>query len=428
MKFLPAIVVMCAAVFSGWPQHGQAANKNGRIDEYSLACDGVTDGGLAVAQTLQKLFKCDHPLAALASAEQLSEDGKISADLLEQIRAIAGAERQHDDGQGEVCAKENGKLQAVTAIVHISALAKRDLPDVIIINESHRTQLHRAFSYALIKALFSEGYTSLAGEAFSANVALSLEDGAPDVGSGSYVLDPIYGDLIRVVHAKGMDVFDYDNGASGNEDNLPPIESANARESRQAAAIAKYGKRHPGRRIVVIAGSGHGIKMADSTGIRWMASRLVADFDMSVLSIDQVFGTPHHGQYVFFGQCVRTSEINLMSPSVLLDEQGRLLARAGFDLTVFHPVPRLERGRPDWVTLSGDRQFYRIKLKPTSARTQVRAYYADEPQGSLAVDQVVVNKDVAWVWLALPNGRFRVVREDERGVQRVIDVIRTARN
>lgn len=375
--------------------------------------------GSSVADVVDLLLKRDCPLGALAAAETIAATGSLPSGFLEQVQAIVGDDPSVQWSRQVAvpanCERAPGDWKAVEALAEIGAVLRDTPVRVVILNESHQTRMHRVFAFQVLQALRPMGFDALAGETFSRGIATTLEDGAPDAASGFYTVDPAFADLVRVAHHQGVTLFGYDFSDDGAETAAArtPVEHENARSAAQARNITAFLERHPDARVLVIAGSGHGAKL-EQQGIRRLAMRLQDDFAIPVLSIDQVFGTPVGGAYRLGGECFAVDDFALETPSALRLGDRRP-AREGFDLTVFHPRSERRHGRPQWITMGGQRRLEALRLDARPERSLVRAFMAGEPEGSIAIDQVVVPAGETSASMALPAvGDVRFVREDEQ--------------
>jgi hypothetical protein len=85
-------------------------------------------------------------------------------------------------------------------------------------------------------------------------------------------------------------------------------------------------------------------------------------------------------------------------------------------------LPRTQRldGRPDWLTLRGERKGVAIpeELLAGGERRLVQAFHADEPEDAVPADQFVFEPGAPRAKLVLRPGRYRLVAMDVAGTER----------
>src|SRR3546814_4385438 len=102
-----------------------------------------------------------------------------------------------------------------------------------------------------------------------------MRDGAPDLATGIYTVEPLYADLARQAAAMGFTLFDYEQ----RQNQEPPTgadskQRTASREQAQADNIARVLADNPHARMLIHVGSGHGSEIPAGDGIAWMALRL----------------------------------------------------------------------------------------------------------------------------------------------------------
>lgn len=388
-----------------------------------VACSTVPSGTPNTPHQVWKevmtLLMSDRPLAAIALTETPSLRESAYAQMALQMYALSGDEettsRLLDESLG---AREEAALLPVRvspAVEVIAALAADRR--VVILNESHYHQRHRAFAMQLALRLRANGFTHFAAEAFGPKVSEATEGGVPRLALGVYTLDPVFGDLVRQAAKAGYAFFDYEMRpeqagapAANGQDGIA------RREQAQAENIQRFLVRNPEARVLIYVGGSHGLKELDSFGNAWMASRLRAVTGVEPLSIDQLAGTPHFDARYDDPSYTKVFELSeLDAPVVAFDGQGRGLTRSGYDLMVFHPRNPDVAGRPGWLAVQGHRKPTQVRLAAAAARTMLRAHLKREPAGAVAMDQVLVQSGQTLVHLMLPTGEYRLSREDIAG-------------
>lgn len=330
----------------------------------------------------------------------------VSGDTLGTSRMAEAAEPSVKTVAAPISLTEARIVPAIAALVS-AANGRR----VVMLNEDHVHQQHRAFAYALMKALRAEGFTHFGAETFGQESRESLEDGAPDLKTGVYTTDPLYADLARQAKALGYSLFDYEQ----REDQTPatgsPEEQRLARERAQAGNIAGILNADPKARLFVYAGAGHIAESDDADGRIWMAQLLKEQVGTDPLTINQVYGTPRSDPGKDSSDFLTAERLGpIPAASVVMTPSGPLRA-PGFDLTVFHPREHLKNGRPQWLTMDGYRLPCRITIRPGAKETMARAFLSSEPPNAIPMDQVLIPPRARSATLMLPMGEYRIVRQ-----------------
>lgn len=365
------------------------------------------------------------PLAALALLDRLVDEGEVHPVTSAQVRAIVGdeqdARRRLDEatlasgsvlGTGPEPGPSWRPHDALSAIVGAS-----DGRRLVIINESHFTQRHRAFALQVARALREQGFTHFGAEAFSADIVDLLAAGPPDHRAGFYVLDPFFADLVRQVAAMGYEVFPYEQ----REDQQAPDEADGdlriaVREQAQAANLGRVLADAPQARLLILSGGGHMAEAPDARGRLWMGYRVSRLAGIDPLTVNQVAGTPADDPAILSPVHARAfPEPAAGHPQVLVHDDGRFWTVPGHDIVVLHPRTRYVHGRPDWVFMQGYRRPTSVTLSQSAGRRLVQAHPLREPATAIAMDQVVVPATAREVVLALPAGVYRLVQQDEIG-------------
>lgn len=376
----------------------------------------------------------NEPLPAVVLAEQLFAEKAISAQELAQIYALTGdtkgaaafvgggSPRRDSTPAPELAGYSSHS--AIDAIVD-AARTRR----VVMLNESHQDQRHRAFALRLARELRKIGYTHLGAETFSAQVNESMEDGAPDGKSGLYTADPLFADFVRQSKKLGFVLFPYEQrpeqrpaGANG------PMLGLASREQAQADNIRRILSADSRARIFIYAGGSHPMEVADANGNEWMALRLKRATAADPLTIDQTAGTPRSEAQFDSSLYQRVaSEFRLSTDIVLQDDKGNFLSQPGFDIMIFHPRDTKPSTRPSWLSMGGYRRPQEIRLTPAKARTMVRAFLVGEPAGSIAMDQLLIPPGTRRVELMLPRGDYRIEEQSESGESVILGYLRDGR-
>ena len=375
------------------------------------------------------LTKQDRPLSAIVLMEKMVENKKLPAQTLAQFYAVTGDERGTNTLMDQGAETDASPPEDTTGYAQKSAVdtivrAARDRR-VVILNESHDRQRHRAFALEVALQLRKVGFTHFGAETFSRDLSESMKDGAPSLKTGVYTLDPIFADLARQAAVVGYQLFDFeqrpDQKPSGSVDR---ILRTTAREQAQAENIKKLLDANPNARLLVYVGGQHASKIPDQDNVAWMALRLKRMTGLDPLTIDQTVGTPRGRadlDHPLYRGIANLSILNY--PVILTNAAGQSFPRPGYDLLVLHPRVSDIAGRPGWLEMNGYRKSYALKLAPIPSRTLIRAFVRGESSGSIAMDQILVSANQTEVTLMLPVGQYSVVQQTETGESTQIDSI-----
>jgi hypothetical protein len=186
----------------------------------------------------------------------------LAQQVLPRLGDYAGAHRYGDLVEGPPPAKGSpspsgldgysptGALQAIEA-----AAGSRQ---VVMINEAHHVPQHRAFTLQLLAALRRKGFTYFAAETLQPDPGLARR-GYPTAETGSYIQEPLYGDLVRTALRLGYQVVPYEAESSGR--GIEPREREQARH-----LVERIFQKDPKAKVLVHAGYSHILKSAASPG------------------------------------------------------------------------------------------------------------------------------------------------------------------
>lgn len=294
---------------------------------------------------------------------------------------------------------------AVDAIATLAAQRR-----IVMINEAHHNAHTRILTLALLPRLRALGFNYFAAEALSDNDPELAKRGYPIHKTGTeYLLDPLYGDIVREAIRLGFVIVPYDNALTEQ-----------AREDAQAKTLYKQVfAKDPHARLFVHAGYAHIDKVPGRLGeLHPMAMQLEKLTGLVPLSIDQTdfietdidTGDPYH-------QLVRAFPSS--QPEVLLNRQTGQPWTArptAYDVNVILPPVlnigafgkykygysnnAIEAGLPHisdqntmqratWLTLDGARRSYPISaaLCRGTIPCVVEAIHAGEPDDAIAADR-----------------------------------------
>lgn len=282
---------------------------------------------------------------------------------------------------------------------------------IVIVNEAHDNPRDRAFILSVAQALRPLGYNIYAAETFGnwgsdAQKAERLDrlvaDGYPDLGTGTYSAEPMFGDLIRGVLRLGYRPVAYEAAFSAEAAELPREEQIARREQGEvenlARAIAAAG---PEAKILIHVGYHHAAERPlGPPGHQedWMAARLARLAGIDPLTVDQTDLSEFSGDpkaralYAALEQRVGSAPVVFMRHGHAV-RHGQL--GQAVDLQVVHPPVRSVGGRPDWLQRTG-RRAIRVPraMMPKSGRALIQVFGKNEPDEAIPIDQVLVSAGV----------------------------------
>lgn len=288
---------------------------------------------------------------------------------------------------------------------------------LVIVNEAHHVARGRALTYELLQGLHDQGYRYLAVEAVSRRRADALaERGHPDLSTGTYTREPVFGDLLRRALEIGYTVVAYDTFPTGCRPTAEdPNRCTTLRDSLGAAAVHEQTfARDPEARVLMHVGYSHVVPEPRQGGARWLAYWM-RERGVAPLTVEQTEmrerADPAHEP----AEYRRAEALGWLTGPVVLrrPEGGWYRSPAGgfgsVEMQVFTPRARRVAGRPDWLFSLG-----RVPVPvPETALPcggepyLVQALVAGEAADAVPADQLLVGGDDA-VALALRPGRYEV--------------------
>jgi hypothetical protein len=320
-------------------------------------------------------------------------------------------------------------VNAVDAIADMAA--KRN---IVMVNEAHHDAHTRELTLELLPRLRAMGFRYFAAEALDDKDPKLMQRGYADEDTGSeYLMEPLYGEIIRQAIKLGFIIVPYD---------VDPTSSL-TRDTIQARTLyEKVFAKDPQAKLFVHAGYSHIDKAAGYLGgdTKPMAMLLKQLTGYDPLCVDQVqfrdaavggvdFGFydkvvlqfwPHEPTALrkmdadtYWTSDPRLHDISVILPPAspgdldydVLNEADAvhreiILPREAFDL----------RERPSWLSLEGQRKTFPIDSNLCQGQIPcvVDAYYANEPDGATPADRYTFFKDRASNVLYLYPGQYRL--------------------
>jgi hypothetical protein len=315
-----------------------------------------------------------------------------------------------------------------SAIEAIASIA--DKHQVIMINEEHRTPVHRALTLQLLSVLYAKGFRYFAAETIDEKDTELSRRGYATQKTGFYTSDPVYADVIRTALKLGYKVvpYEYMKDCTPKPDN--PMSCQNERERGQAQNLFdRILKNDPQAKIFVHVGRSHNAKINNDGQFAYMGwyFREITKIDPFV--IDQVRMSERRSpsdEHPLYRYAIRRGWIK--ESTVFQSASGDLWTddKNIADVRVFQPRAEYVNGRPTWLRMGGLRHASPLDLKKLKVNAQDRLFKAEKPlliqafvegEGADAVpiDQLILYPGKPIPELMLPKGSFQVRAMDESG-------------
>lgn len=339
--------------------------------------------------------------------------------------------------------------QAADAADAIVELATKH--NIVMINEAHHDAHTRELTLELLPRLRALGFQYFAVEALSPKDTDLMHRGyVTDTSGSEYLLEPLYGEIVRQAIRLGFTIVPYD------ADDTPDTD----RDTAQARGLyEKVFAKDPHAKLFVHAGYSHIDKTAGNlgSGIVPMAMQLMHMTGEDPLCVDQTqFRDVAVGGLDFGFYNTVASHFRMRKPYVLRDRNDGTVWSSEprrIDVTVILP-PAADRDldevgimnndvlhrivvqprppfdideRPSWLTLGGQRLPYRISTDACQDQIpcSVEAHYSNEPDAAAPADRYTFLKNHEHNNLFLYPGHYRLRAWDASGKtlsQQEIDV------
>lgn len=405
----------------------------------------------------QKLYKENNYLAALLELKRREAeyfaDPLLKADYLDVLSTqhsyVGDLAAMYDieekflaeiEPRSKVRARNQAELKTsplenFTARPAVDAIAAAaDKEQIVIVNEEHRTPVHRALTYRLLSKFYAKGFRYLALETLRFEDTAELNKrGYPTAKSGSYTFEPIFGDMVRQALKLGFTLVAYER-EGGCTKPADFIFCSDERESKQAQNIYdRILKNDPQAKILVHVGRDHALKGKIMENSFMMAGYLQNISGIEPFTVDQTRYSERRNPldeeplYRFLtGKNLLLKEPTVFE-SAVAEKKFYSAAPKRYNLHVFTPRDNYVNGRPDWLRLDGARREHRPKLKKLNLKSEkqiyksaapvlVQAFVAGESADAIPVDQIILYPEKKSPALMLPaKGAFEIKAVDESG-------------
>lgn len=332
-----------------------------------------------------------------------------------------------------------GQWQAEDAVDAIAKLAAKR--HIVMVNEAHHDAHTRELTLALLPRLRTLGFQYFAVEALSPKDTGLMQRGYVTETSGSeYLLEPLYGDIVRRAIRLGYTIVAYD----------PQHASVADRDTAQARALyEKVFAKDPQARLFVHAGYSHIDKTAGNlgNGIQPMAMQLQRISGHDPLSIDQTqfrdvavggldfgfysevashFSSPvpyvlrQRGSGAIWSSDPKQHDVTVILPPAFerdLDVNGIMKGDVLRREIILPRLPFDPNQRPAWLTLGGQRMPYQISTDLCAGQIPcvVEAHYPGEPDDAPPADRYTFLHGRMHNVLYLSPGHYRLRAWDASG-------------
>jgi hypothetical protein len=330
--------------------------------------------------------------------------------------------------------------QAVDAADAVAELAANRR--IVMVNEAHHDAHTRELTLALLPRLRALGFQYFAVEALSAKDLDLMHRGYVTETSGSeYLLEPLYGDIVRQAIHLGYTIVAYD----------PEDASLADRDAEQARILyEKVFAKDPQARLFVHAGYSHIDKAAGNLGggIEPMAMQLKRLTGYDPLSVDQTqfrdvaiggldfgfyntiashftFPVPYvlrqRGNDTIWSSDSRQHDVTVILPPAFdsdLDVNGIMKSDVLRREVILPRLPLDPNHRPSWLTLGGKRVPYPISAELCAGQMPcvVDADYPGEPDNATPADRYTfLRNSHSHNVLYLYPGHYRLRAWDDSG-------------
>ncbi len=312
------------------------------------------------------------------------------------------------------------RARAVAAVDAITALARQRR--IVMVNEAHHAAQTRLLTLQLLPRLRKLGFNYFAAEALDENDHDLQARGYPVHNSGTYVREPIYADMIRKAIRLGYHVIAYDTTRKNSD--------PSQREQDQADHLRRrVFEVDPDARLFIHAGYAHVDKSADYFYTDTLAMRLKRDTGYDPLSVDQTLLRELAPGREYAGYRTLVRRFDPHGPTVILmRNSGRpwSLEPDVYDVSVLLPPTRWIDGRPDWLTLDGQRQPVAIEnlRAGLSLPFLIEARHANESANAVAADRLLITSRETPAVMFLRPGVYRIDLLDASGRPRALRRLR----
>jgi hypothetical protein len=378
-----AASVACAQTQAEWLEQQEAAGA--KSDKIMAEADART-GLLPQYLVMKEAFGSDHsPAFQLIFGQYISWYLSFLGNYPDAMRAFSIAQPMQPDDNPSPLAAGSG-YSARPAIDAIPELAKNYR--IVLFNEAHNVALTRSLTVPLLSRLRQEGFNYFAAETLSHTDTTLTTRGYPTDNSGFYTKEPIYAEMVRTALKLGFKVITYESTTDSKVSDI--------RETDQAKNLyEQVFEKDPNARLVINAGYDHILKSGEYLGGSSMAEHLHKLTHLPMLAVEQTMLYPRpssSGDHPYYTAVMKALRPD--SPLVFVNTDGKpWVLREGYDVSVFFPPEKMERGRPTWLSLGGLRLPHYVSGEYCRGHYPclVEAHYSDEGPDAIPADRIMLD-------------------------------------
>ncbi|MEL6867155.1 MAG: hypothetical protein AAFP19_22210 [Bacteroidota bacterium] len=302
--------------------------------------------------------------------------------------------------------------QAQNALDYISKIA--DTSKIVIINEAHHQALHRVFTTALLIELYDKGFRYLGLETLDHSDPEINQRKYPIYSSGTYSMEPQFGNLIRKALEIGYTLFPYESDGNGRD-----------REIGQARNIQEQLNKDPSGKFLIHCGFAHAAEGEYKTWGKAMAGRVHEFTGIDPVTINQTEFTERSSAELSHPLL---QQLDITAASVFVDTLGHSFKHptqaTWFDIMLFHPKTKMEAGRPKWL-------FQNNKQKVVLDLTQIKIDFPvlvlafkekEDLKQAIPFDIVHLENSIDEVVLALEKGKYTIIIQNQEEDTRLTSI------
>jgi hypothetical protein len=334
-------------------------------------------------------YDSNDPMAQGTMAQALMTYYSFAGDYektLEASRSRFGPRRPEAPAEYDLDFLNNH--QFVDAKEHILKVANER--QVIMINEAHHLPHHRAFVFGLLEDMYKKGFRYFALETLS-RPDLN-EQGYPDLNSGFYSREPLFGEMLREALQLGYTLIHYENQQECDSQQSEDRFFCNSfRDSIQALNLKqRVIEKDPDAKLFIYAGYSH-IDKGSKNSWKKMAQFFQEMTGIEPYCIEQT-RLNEQGHLAYEGKIYQTvADKVTQGVPVFAFKDGEPYTQSTFvDISLFHPRSKMINGRPNFYTLGGKKKAYDLKKWDLQEGQLVQAFYAAEKGDRIPADQFVV--------------------------------------
>lgn len=298
----------------------------------------------------------------------------------------------------------------VNAEEYITSQASKH--QVVMINEAHYFPANRAFVLSMLRRFYDTGYRYMPIETIGDS--LINEKKYPDLNTGFYTKEPMYGEMIREAKRIGFKIIRYDYGLDKCDDKgKDGYYCDRFRDSLMAVHLNEIIKRDPQAKILVYAGHDH-IHEGTTTSWKKMAQFFKEMTGINPYTVETTVQLEHFYPQMDHKEFVAVNRLSKISKPVIALKGDEPWHGDFVDVTVIFPKYLNKGSRPSYLSLDGRRKFYNVGGRGIKPGELVQAFYANEKPGQrVPADQFIAGNQNEGLYLF--KGKYELEIKDDNG-------------